>query len=213
MDIETEIQTAGVAATAQPEQTNQPNFAEPQTPTDAASVAAATVGRRGRKPGRHKRDCQCPKCQAKKDGSTPDPTSVEPDPVKPVEIVTDQDREICRQTIKAVTQTVDCISAIGVDKKCKKSQINSRKTQEFVALSQFKPEVREGIVLTGTVVAEKHGCIKVLPEISLLGFIVAHVLCMVKLFNDIESLAPPIDVESTITPEPNKDAPGAQKQP
>jgi hypothetical protein len=200
---------ASVLETPQTEQSNQPGSAEPQTPTDAASIAAATVGRRGRKPGRHKRDCTCPKCLAKKDSSTVDPSPAEPESAKVVEIVTEQDRQICRETIKAVTHTIDCVTALAVDAKCTKAKIPARKATEFVQLSQFKPEIRDGIVTTGTLVAEKHGCIKILPEISLIGFLVAHIGCIVKLCREIDNLAPPIDVEATVTPD---NAPGTQKQ-
>lgn len=214
MDSEIEIQTAGVAATTPTTETNQPSATEPQATTDAARIASDIVGKRLRKSGRHKANCECPRCLAKKLGQTPEPSSPEPEPAKVVEIVTEQDRQICRETIKAITHTIDVVTALAIDGKCTKAQIPARQAKEFVALSQFKPEIREGIVQTGTLVAEKQGCIKILPEVSLIGFLVAHLGLIVKLCKEIENLAPPIDVAATITPMPDPgNAPGAQKQP
>jgi hypothetical protein len=188
------------------QQTIPQDNAATQTAVDPAQLASAAVAKRR---GRHVKDCNCEKCQVKRASGasgTQDNKSVAGDPV---EVVTETDRKIASQAILGITRGADCISAIVFGDIVETAKLEPKKADAVLAKVAMQDDLRTGFQETGVAVAEKHGCVKIAPELGLIALGIAYVGGLFKLAQDIKRMAPPIEVEAEVKTD---DRPESQKQ-
>ncbi len=193
----------------QPEtqQTIPPVNAESQPQNDPAILASAAVTKRR---GRHVKDCTCEKCVAKRAGGNSGASNSQSTTDGNVEVVTDADRKIASLSILGITRGADCIASIIVGDAVDTAKLEEKKADAILGKVPMQDDLRTGFQETGVAVAEKHGCVKIAPELGLIALGVAYVGGLLKLLQDIKRMAPPIDVQAEVT---QNDRPESQKQP
>jgi hypothetical protein len=188
------------------QQTISENPPVAQAPVDPAVLASAAVAKRR---GRHVKDCTCDKCQAKRASGANGTSTAQSVSGDPVEVVTDTDRKIASQAILGITRGADCIATIIFDDIVETAKLEPRKAEKILAGVAMQDDLRTGFQETGVACAEKHGCVKIAPELGLIALGVAYVGGLLKLARDVKRMAPPIEVESEVK---SDDRPEPQKQ-
>src|SRR5687768_10728859 len=85
------------------------------------------------------------------------------------DVVTEQDRQMFRETAKSVTVLIDVLAVTIFQNQMSSLSYSKNDTVEFCAQIPMKPELREQFVSSGTVLAEKYGFIKIGPEAAFVG--------------------------------------------
>jgi hypothetical protein len=185
MDDETEIQkpVAGILATiSKPAETpgvlpTGTNAAKPDAADSgkesrevaanvSADLLASRRNERTEKRGRHPKGCVCGNCkQSQKTGvAHVAKTSKQAAAVGPV--VTEIDRQIAREAIKAATHLMDSFSVLCVVTVAKKKGADNATLNDATEKATMPKETRDGIATTGAAVLEKYNAVRFAPELA-----------------------------------------------
>jgi hypothetical protein len=134
-------------------------------------------------PGRHKKDCACANCAAKRAGVVPATgggsvktggntvVKTVQSSLPPVEIYSETDRRLAKEAIKAVTQIMDTTAGAVLEFVAYRKGADKKTCEQVAELSKMPDGCRNGICDSGAVVAEKYGKLKMMPEATLLLFV------------------------------------------
>ena len=112
--------------------------------------------------GRHPKGCACGNC-VQSNPALRSPARAKPG-AESVPLVTDIDRQLARDAIKALTLTLDSLSLLAVNIALTKKDADDE-TKKFALDKCAMPEAtRQGMMNSGAAIAEKYGVCKLAPE-------------------------------------------------
>lgn len=144
--------------------------------------------------GRHPKNCACGRC---KQSQTPVENLVANSRLETVQLdtpratilppapATEAEKELTRQSLLAVTHTMDGLAVLAVN------SILRRKGADAETINFAKGKIimtdgtRQGIVISGAAIAEKHGLTRLMPEVSLGIHLTAWLAGLASLVSDL----------------------------
>lgn len=178
------------------EQTTTQSTETIPNPTDPAATALKEVGKR-----QGKQDVNSLLDEIIFKGTAPDPANI-PFPTgnntPPVLPWSEQDRELCRDTLRELTKLSDLLAVNAVESRMVKLRYHHNDISAVIQQVPMKPELREGIVKAGALTCEKYG-FKVGPEVTLAALGVSYIYGLMQLLKEINKNAPPIPKQEDTT--------------
>lgn len=105
-------------------------------------------------------------------------------------IVTDQDRQLFRETAKSVTVLIDVLAVNAFQNQMSSLGYGRADIVEFTSKIPMKPELREQMVNSGTLLAEKYGFIRIGPEAAFAACCLTYAYSLMELKKAIVANAP-----------------------
>lgn len=142
-----------------------------ESPKNAAGIAGNLLdsrrNERAEKRGRHPKGCVCGNCkQSQKSSVSLASPKTGKQSIAVIPPVSEIDRQIARDAIRAATHLMDSFSVLCVVTVAKKKGADKITIDDATDKSVMPKETREGLATTGAAVLEKYQMVKLAPEIS-----------------------------------------------